>query len=287
MDNNAIEDRIEIALAALEKHFGVSITLHDLRGTLRRPAGKILLQRRNIHRHPCCMVQRYDHPDWDARCYRDCFTNCKIEAAEQGRPYLKTCWKGLTEIVIPLLEEGLHLMTLFAGVFRTQDGESCSEFPISDKKYLNSYRALPLVDIDELRRLGEILSLVGAGILSTIDSNASVTDNENTRNAAIRRYLRLHAHEMITLADLARYLHLSPSRASHVVKEQTGLTFQDLLLEERMLRARQLLEFSPGSLEEVAEALGFANVSYFSRVFRRCHGLPPGEFRNRVRIKTT
>lgn len=283
MGTGSVEDRIEIALAALEDHFGVSVTLHDLRGTLRRPAGKILLQRRNIHRHPCCMVQRYDHPDWDARCYRDCFTNCKIEAAEQGRPYLKTCWKGLTEIVVPLLEEGLHLMTLFAGVFRTPEGESGLEFPASDKGYLTSYHALPLVDTDELPRLGEILALVGAGILSTIDFDASGTDIENTRNAAIRRYLRLHAHEAITLTYLARYLHLSPSRASHVVKEQTGLAFQDLLLEERMLRARQLLEFSPGSLDEVAEALGFANVSYFSRVFRRYHGLPPGEFRNRVR----
>jgi AraC-like DNA-binding protein len=82
---------------------------------------------------------------------------------------------------------------------------------------------------------------------------------------------------------LAAHLHLSPSRTSHAVKEFTGMSFQDLLLKERMARATILLESSGDSLAEIAAKLGFENEFYFNRAFKKACGTPPGSFR-RLRL---
>jgi AraC family transcriptional regulator, positive regulator of tynA and feaB len=52
--------------------------------------------------------------------------------------------------------------------------------------------------------------------------------------------------------------------------------------------ARSLID--PGcrkmTIAEIAFAAGFNDISYFNRLFKRCHGLSPRDFRNRQSSKT-
>ncbi|HAU38827.1 MAG TPA: AraC family transcriptional regulator, partial [Phycisphaerales bacterium] len=96
---------------------------------------------------------------------------------------------------------------------------------------------------------------------------------------AIRRFLELHAPRVIGLADLARVLHLSPSRASHLVRELTGSTFQDLLVAERLRKAQALLRSTDLTVAEVGRLVGIDNECYFSRLFRARLGVPPSAYR--------
>jgi AraC-like DNA-binding protein len=52
----------------------------------------------------------------------------------------------------------------------------------------------------------------------------------------------------------------------------------------RMSRAKQLLLTGPGSLERVAEDVGYGSVQAFTRAFKRSFGMTPAEFRGRERI---
>lgn len=64
--------------------------------------------------------------------------------------------------------------------------------------------------------------------------------------------------------------------------EQTGETFSDYLLEQRLQSARRMLT-SPGSagrkIVDIAQASGFGDLSYFHRRFRRRFGVTPAELR--------
>ncbi|HXT37967.1 MAG TPA: AraC family transcriptional regulator [Chloroflexota bacterium] len=64
-------------------------------------------------------------------------------------------------------------------------------------------------------------------------------------------------------------------------KQMTGQTITDYLLRVRLDRARDLLAHTRMSVAEVADAVGFADPYYFSRVFRLKEGVSPTAFRVR------
>jgi len=50
-----------------------------------------------------------------------------------------------------------------------------------------------------------------------------------------------------------------------------------------MARARQLLDVTDATIAEIAHEVGYADAFYFSRHFRRHHGMSPSEYRDRDR----
>ncbi len=272
-----IENTAEKAFAAIEQAFGVNITLHDLRGTIRHKNGKVLLPHRHIHRHPCCVYHRNDNPGWNDLCYRDCFTKSELQAATEDGPFIKTCWKGLGELVIPLIHDQHHLITIYAGVFKIPGIEEGPEFP-DDPHYRKMRKDVITADKGFIDGLSALLILASQGLLHNVTEQEQIQDEG--RGSEIKNFINRRAHQPITITDLAKHLHLSPSRTGHVVRENTGMTFHDLLLKERMLRAKNLLTSSRQPLNEIAENLGFHNEFYFNRVFKKYFGMPPGEYRN-------
>ncbi len=271
------ERKAEEAIRAIERAFYVSITLHDMRGTICHPSGKVLLPRRHKHRHRCCQFGRDSRPGWDGRCFKSCFSISEMEAASAGGPFLKHCWKGLAELVTPLIHESHHQLTIYAGVFRKPGHDPAPELK-RDAEFMKLFDALPETPgRQRLEELGALLSFFGHGLLRSISAEGLRKDL--SRGAAIRAFVAENAHRAASVDDLAKILHLSPSRASHAVKEQTGMSFQELLLKERIARAATLLESSRDPLSAIADKLGFKNEFYFNRVFKKAKGLPPGAFR--------
>lgn len=281
MQNKRIEaERVaELALRALERDFGVSIALHDLRGTIRHPSGKVFLPKRHLHRHPCCLQGRFKGGSWDKRCFKSCFTESEKEAGASGEPFMKSCWKGLRELVVPLSCGGRHQLTLYAGVFKEPAFAPEPELA-KDEAFMKAWESLEgEPSKGRLAALAALLSLAGRGMLASLREEEP--DEDRGRGAAIRRFVADNAHRRIKVRDLAKALGLSPSRASHAAKEHAGMSFQDLLSKERMARAKTLLLRSNDSLEEIAGRTGFKNAFYFNRVFKRFFGAPPGRFRDR------
>ena len=138
------------------------------------------------------------------------------------------------------------------------------------------YRELPEPEPEKLTGLGELLHTFGTGLLNELDNEEIRGDN---RLARIRRYIADHAHEPITLDDVARELFISVSRTRHLITELAGRSFSELLEEIRMNRAGRLLLSSEQSLAGIAEAVGYSNVHYFSRRFVDYFGMPPGRYR--------
>lgn len=102
--------------------------------------------------------------------------------------------------------------------------------------------------------------------------------------AVIRRVKELiqknYAGE-ITLTRVAEQVHLSPAYLSRLFKNRTGKSFIDYLTEVRLQEAKTLLLSGEMTIDQVAEAVGFQNNSYFTAVFKKHQGLTPSEFRRR------
>jgi len=111
-------------------------------------------------------------------------------------------------------------------------------------------------------------------------SAGAAPDNAATRLA--REFLLLleqHVHAEARPAKLAARLQVSPDHLSAVLRAVTGQAAQEHLHARLMLEARRLLAHSRLDVAEIAWHLGFRDVSYFGRAFRRQQGLSPGQFR--------
>ena len=70
-------------------------------------------------------------------------------------------------------------------------------------------------------------------------------------------------------------------------KKEVGVSPSDYLLKERMSLAQQLISggvtnrFSSYTVSQIAEACGFSEPLYFSRVFKKYFGVSPSEYGNR------
>jgi AraC family transcriptional regulator of arabinose operon len=85
----------------------------------------------------------------------------------------------------------------------------------------------------------------------------------------------------LTVRDLARQAQMSESGFSHTFKAVAGIPPRRYLIQERIARARELLETTRLSVKEIAAQLGYDDPHYFSRCFRKVTGRPPSAFRGR------
>ena len=100
-----------------------------------------------------------------------------------------------------------------------------------------------------------------------------------SRIEKVVKYIQEHFNEDITLNDIAENVYLSPVYVSRLIKEQTGKNFVTLMMEFRIERAVNLLQHTELYVYEIAEQVGYDNLKYFYKVFRKVTGKSPNDYR--------
>ncbi|MBB6479652.1 helix-turn-helix transcriptional regulator [Spirochaeta isovalerica] len=85
-----------------------------------------------------------------------------------------------------------------------------------------------------------------------------------------------------TLEELAVRCNLNPSYFSRAFREKMGLPLFEYINRMRIGRAVQLLKNTNLAILEIAMTVGYNNVSFFNRYFRKLKGCSPGEFRKKI-----
>jgi YesN/AraC family two-component response regulator len=114
-----------------------------------------------------------------------------------------------------------------------------------------------------------------------------VIEHELDRNTAVTtavEFIAAHYREPLTVCAVANAVNLSAGRLAHLFPQLTGFSVQDYIARLRVNIARRLLVETNDTLETIAERLGFADRSNFSRTFKSVDGIAPGEFRRSKRI---
>ncbi|MDZ4367865.1 MAG: AraC family transcriptional regulator [Afipia sp.] len=96
-------------------------------------------------------------------------------------------------------------------------------------------------------------------------------------------YVDARLPERVELAHLAALAGLSPSHFSRAFKASTGMAPYQWQLDARIRRAQAQLLDTDASLDEVAEATGFADAVHFGRTFRKLTGAAPAAWRRSVK----
>lgn len=109
--------------------------------------------------------------------------------------------------------------------------------------------------------------------------NAQDDKMSNGYAEQIQNYVRQHYIDGFTAAQIQEACGLSYKYAGTLFKEVTGQTIKEYQCTLRLRKAEQLLKETNKSITEIAQLTGFSDVFYFSKIFHRKKGCPPGEYR--------
>ncbi|MFS0725070.1 helix-turn-helix transcriptional regulator [Paenibacillus sp. 1P07SE] len=121
-------------------------------------------------------------------------------------------------------------------------------------------------------RLESLLSAVCELVQEKKSANDPITSFVTT-------YIEQHYAEDISLDMLADRLHITRGYLSSYFKEKTGINFVDFLTTYRMDKAKEILSRTDLKIQEVAQLVGYVNVSTFIRVFKKQTGTTPGDYK--------
>ena len=269
---------VERALEAMETLLGVKLTIIDRDGVFRTPKVKPLFSKNRLSHQKNRVCALGFRPR--------CVAHCRHEANERGeecrKPFFTHCWKGVREVAIPLLDSDDHYGSLFAGSWRDPAGFPAEALKTLPNDFAKTYHKMPVFDKKQAETIAAALWTFSKGLLAMLREFADLQSNFTGRKREIWRFLRLKSSKKLVLDDLAAQLNLSPSRASHVVKELFGRSFSQLLLEERINRAKILLASDEQTVNEIAQTVGFEDPYHFNRAFKKIVGAPPGKYRRSV-----
>jgi AraC-like DNA-binding protein len=97
----------------------------------------------------------------------------------------------------------------------------------------------------------------------------------------ITDYMYDNYYRKLTLNEIAKREHLSIYYLSHVIKEATGLSFQELLSFIRVEESERLLLGTSKKIGVIAEETGFSAVRYYIKHFQTWYGMHPLEYRRK------
>ena len=82
-----------------------------------------------------------------------------------------------------------------------------------------------------------------------------------------------------SLGALAKAYYMNSSYLSRFFKEKVKSSFVEYLTEQRIDKAKQLLQYGNFKIYEVGEKVGIYNANYFGILFKKKVGLTPAEYR--------
>lgn len=132
----------------------------------------------------------------------------------------------------------------------------------------------------------QIMKAMMVQLLSLLFRNYLAADFYNSDRSCksklikkVAAYIEQHYHEELTVETVSRACGYSRFYIAKTFKEVTGYTVIWYINATRIQQAKALMKTGNLSVSEIAIRCGFANLSYFSKVFKRLEKQSPQEFK--------
>src|SRR5690625_1396759 len=133
----------------------------------------------------------------------------------------------------------------------------------------------------KLTELLLLITLLDRGSFGDADNVSLNPYKERLVQSAIT-YIHEHLTEDVQLHTIAEAMYINKSYLSRVFKETTTLTTSEYINLERIRIAKRYLTVSSLTIEEVAHVVGYKQMSYFIKVFKKYTELTPLQYRKQT-----
>ena len=122
------------------------------------------------------------------------------------------------------------------------------------------------------------MGLILLQLLSQID-DIDYSGDDGSLIFHVLKYIEAHFANG-NLTELSQMLFYDFNALSKQIKKLTGKTYTELVQEKRLSHACFLLESTNLGISEISQLIGYENISYFHRVFRKVYGVSPKKYRD-------
>ncbi|WP_211227888.1 PocR ligand-binding domain-containing protein [Spirochaeta cellobiosiphila] len=216
--------------------------------------------------------------------YQECVKNDQFycsQAKASGETIHYQCHAGLHEAVFPIIFDEECVGFFLVGQFRTEE-----ELPLKitshNMSFLKTqlekeYNKLPHYNGEKLESALQLIRMTTSYILD----NNMLALKQNQLGDELLAYIKNNYLYNVEMSDLVDKFHKSPSTINLALKNKTGHSFKQLIVQLRIKEASKLLrDFTDMTISEVAEKTGFSDPLYFSRLFKKHFKQSPREYRN-------
>jgi AraC-like DNA-binding protein len=105
----------------------------------------------------------------------------------------------------------------------------------------------------------------------------------NKKIAEVIEYCNSHYMRTLTLKEVSSQFFISPFHFSRLFKRYTGFNFTEYILTLRIREAQRLLRETSGKVIDIAQSVGYMNITHFNRKFKQITKMAPLEYRKMIR----
>lgn len=122
-------------------------------------------------------------------------------------------------------------------------------------------------------------------LVNKITSLAAIHNKDVSNNAVVTKVKfiieREYSRSNLSVKEMAKDVFLTPTYLSTLFKQKTGETIGQYITKVRTARAKELLKNPQIKLYAVAEAVGYDDANYFTKIFKKQTGRTPSEYREK------
>lgn len=153
----------------------------------------------------------------------------------------------------------------------------------SDEDGSVGYNILRMYSEYEKKKAGYIEVLRCMLIETIIFTMRRIQEENRLVYSSIERYISDYVNEnymkKITLSDIANRLAYSLPYLSKTFRKNSGMTFESFLQKTRIEQSCRLLANTDKKIIDIAECVGYADLKFFSKTFKKFMNMPPREYR--------
>lgn len=132
-------------------------------------------------------------------------------------------------------------------------------------------------------RLKEFYGVTPVAKDSSLSSAESSTGNSKYLVAKAIEILKSNYFKDLDLKTVSDQLYISTWHLSKLLKKETGSNFIDILNEIRIEESKKMLLSPQLKIYEIAEKVGYADVPYFTKLFKKHTGQTPMDYKNSIK----
>jgi len=106
---------------------------------------------------------------------------------------------------------------------------------------------------------------------------------QNSKLRPVYQWVHSHFDDRLSLSDAASLACLEEHYFSVYFHSRVGISFSEWQRQVRVERAKALLAFTNSSVSEIANDVGYSDLTSFGRLFRRTCGMSASQYRKRKR----
>lgn len=223
--------------------------------------------------------------------YEKCVASDKAAcraAIDKRDTHIYKCRFGMTEAVSPLYNFGTLTGFLMMGqVYENTENvakrrEVLEELGISGEPLDSALGRIHRVDSAMVHSFVRIMTICA----QYLTMSHAIPNNKPSVAQLAKEFISSHFHRKITIQLICSEIGCSKSALITAFKREYGTTVNQYLNEVRLVEAVHLIENGECTIGEVAEACGFSDQSYFSKVFSARYGVPPSEYMEKAERPT-